>query len=42
MPLSPLLIRDLQLWQQETPYASDADYVFASSVKKGKQPLGWR
>lgn len=39
MPLSPLLIRDLLLWRQETPYAIDADYVFASSVKKGKQPL---
>jgi integrase len=39
MPLSPLLIRDLLQWRQETPYANDADYVFASSVKKGKQPL---
>jgi integrase len=39
MPLSPLLIRDLMEWRQETLYAIDADYVFASAAKQGKQPL---
>jgi len=39
IPLSPLLVRDLLAWRQETPYAKDTDYVFASPVKQGKQPL---
>jgi integrase len=39
MPLSPALLNDLLAWRKETPYASDQDYVFASAVKKGKQPL---
>jgi integrase len=39
MPLSPVLLNDLLVWRKETPYASDHDYVFASAVKKGKQPL---
>ncbi len=39
MPLSPALLNDLLAWRKETPYATDEDYVFASSVKKGRQPL---
>lgn len=38
IPLSPSLIGDLQIWRQETPYAKDSDYVFASPFKKGTQP----
>jgi hypothetical protein len=39
VPLHPLLATHLRQWRQQTPYAKDADFVFASMKAKGKQPL---
>ena len=33
-----MLIEELLAWRQETPYAQDSDYVFASTKMRGKQP----
>jgi integrase len=38
IPLSPSLIEDLLAWRGETLYANNTDYLFASPVKRGKQP----
>jgi len=38
LPVSRSLLSDLNLWRQNTPYAKDTDYVFASPFKKGAQP----
>jgi integrase len=37
--LEPSVADDLWLWKQTTPYSRPEDWVFASVVKKGKQPL---
>ena len=39
MPLDDEMIADLLAWRSQTAYAKDTDWVFASSRKKGKQPL---
>ncbi len=39
VPLHPLLAAQLRQWRQQTPYAKDADFVFASMKAKGKLPL---
>ncbi len=33
------MVADLLAWRRETPYAQEGDWVFASSRKRGKQPL---
>ena len=38
IPLDDDLVAELLAWRQETPYAGDGDYVFASPKMKGKQP----
>jgi integrase len=38
IPLDDVLIEELLAWRQETPYAQDSDYVFASTKMRGKQP----
>src|SRR5438309_1023504 len=38
IPLDGALVAELLAWRQETPYAGDSDYVFASLKMKGKQP----
>ncbi len=38
VPLAPELIRGLQTWRGQTPYAADSDWVFASSYKRGALP----
>jgi integrase len=38
IPLDDVLIEELLGWRQETPYAQDSDYVFASTKMRGKQP----
>jgi integrase len=38
VPLDEDLIKELQAWRRQTPYAQKSDYVFASSKMKGKQP----
>ena len=38
IPLDDVLIEDLLAWRQQTPYAADSDYVFASSRMRGTQP----
>jgi integrase len=36
--MAPLLARFLREWQQQTPYASPNDWVFASVREKGRIP----
>jgi len=38
VPLAPELIRILQEWRRQTPYAADSDWVFASSYNGGALP----
>jgi integrase len=38
IPLGDDLVAELLAWREETPYAGDSDYVFASPKTKGKQP----
>ena len=38
IPLDDGLVAELLAWRNETPYAADSDYVFASPKMKGKQP----
>jgi integrase len=38
IPLDDVLIEELLAWRQQTPYAEDSDYVFASHKKRGEQP----
>lgn len=39
MPLDEETIATLELWRQETVYAQDSDWIFASSLMRGRQPL---
>ncbi len=39
MPLDDEMIADLERWRQETPYAQDGDWIFASPRMEGRQPL---
>jgi integrase len=39
VPLHPVLAGYLRAWQQQTPYAKDADFVFPSMRAKGRKPL---
>jgi site-specific recombinase XerD len=39
MPLDPYVAEDLLAWRKASAYPNDQDWVFASDVKKGKQPL---
>jgi integrase len=39
VPLPPMVVEELENWRKETLYRSDADYVFASVLKNGRQPL---
>jgi integrase len=39
MPLHDDMIAVLSAWREQTTFAKDEDWVFASSRKKGKQPL---
>lgn len=39
MPIDDEMIVDLLAWRSKTKYAKDTDWVFASSMMKGKQPL---
>jgi site-specific recombinase XerD len=39
VPLHPSVVKCLEAWRQETPYASDKDFIFASVRRNGKQPL---
>lgn len=38
VPLSPELAELLLRWREETPYPSDADWIFASPFTRGKSP----
>jgi integrase len=38
VPLVPLLAGFIREWQQQTPYGQPADWMFASTRLKGKQP----
>src|SRR5437868_14346060 len=38
IPLDDDLLDELLAWRQETPYAENTDYIFASPKMKGKQP----
>ena len=38
IPLDDDLLDELLAWRQETPYAENSDYIFASPKMKGKQP----
>jgi integrase len=38
IPLDDDLLDELLAWRQETPYAENSDYMFASPKMKGKQP----
>jgi len=38
IPLDDDLLDELLAWRQETLYAEDSDYIFASPKMKGKQP----
>jgi integrase len=38
MPLDPFVAEDLLAWRAAAEYSADEDFVFASSVKHGKQP----
>jgi integrase len=39
MPLDDETLVTLQCWREETPYAADADFIFASARMHGRQPL---
>ncbi len=39
MPLDEEMIADLVQWRQETLYANDGDWIFASPRMQGRQPL---
>src|ERR1700730_16592957 len=39
IPLDDDLLDELLAWRQETPYAENSDYIFASPKMKGKQPV---
>jgi integrase len=39
MPLEEETIAALELWRQETIYAQDSDWIFASPRMRGRQPL---
>jgi integrase len=39
MPLDEEMVADLERWRQETPYAQDSDWIFASPRMHGRQPL---
>jgi integrase len=39
IPLDDDLLDELLAWRQETPYAENSDYIFASPKMKGKQPF---
>jgi integrase len=39
MPLDDETLATLQSWREETPYASDTDFIFASARMHGRQPL---
>jgi hypothetical protein len=39
VPLAAELIRVLQEWRRQTPYAADSDWVFASSYNGGGTSL---
>lgn len=39
MPLDEEMVADLVLWRQETLYAQDGDWIFASPRMHGRQPL---
>jgi integrase len=39
MPLEGETIATLRRWREETPYATDSDFIFASSRMHGRQPL---
>jgi integrase len=38
VPLHPLLAESLEAWRKETPYSTDADFVFPSFRLKGRKP----
>lgn len=39
VPLSDVILQDLELWRAEAEYAGASDWVFASPLKKGRLPL---
>ena len=39
VPLHPVLAGHLRVWQQQTPYAKEADFVFPSMRARGRKPL---
>jgi integrase len=39
VPLHPSVVRSLQTWRQESSYAGDEDFIFASVRRNGRQPL---
>lgn len=39
MPLSDEMVADLKAWREFTAYPADSDWIFASPVMKGNQPL---
>jgi integrase len=39
VPMHPLLADFMASWKLETTYGKEADYVFASSRRRGKQPM---
>jgi integrase len=40
IPLDDVLVEELLAWRQETPYADDADYIFASPRMRGNSLTG--
>jgi integrase len=40
IPLDDVLIEELLAWHQQTPYAEDSDYVFASPKREVSNPTG--
>jgi len=40
IPLDDVLIEELLAWRQQTPYAEDSDYVFASPKREVSNPTG--
>jgi len=41
MPIAPDLLKVLQQWKQVSQFSSPEDWIFASPVKLGKQPLSY-
>jgi len=39
VPLHPSVVKCLQTWRQESSFAGDEDFIFASVRRNGKQPL---